>query len=64
MATTVATNYGRWWMVDGTIANVGTWLADNNIGSAEVVHMTFDGTSGQIVLLVNSSKSGITTAVG
>ena len=63
MATTVATNYGRWWMVDGTIANVGTWLAANNIGTAEVVHMTYDGTSGQVLLLVNSSKSGMTTDV-
>jgi len=63
MATTVAANYGRWWMVDGTIANVGLWLAANNIGSAEIVQMAYDGTAGQVLLLVNSSKSGMTTAV-
>ena len=63
MATTVATNYGMWWTIDGTIANVGKWLRDNTIMKGQIQAMAYDGTSGQICVLVHCVKTGLTTQV-
>jgi len=64
MATTVATNYGSWWTVDGTIANVGKWLRDNSIMKGQIQGVSYDGTSGQICVLVHCAKTAMTTQVG
>jgi len=61
MATTVAVNYGPWWRVYGTTANICKWLRDNHLTRSDLVVLAYDYGNTQFEAIAYGT--GYTTSV-